>query len=576
MAEERAQRRLVAILAADVVGYSRLMEIDEAGTLAALKARRREVLVPLVAKHKGRVFKTTGDGVLVEFASAVNAVQCAVDLQHGMSAANGDQPEGSHIVLRIGVNLGDVMVEGSDLFGDGVNIAARLEGLAEPGGISVSGGVYEQVRRKLDCHFDDLGQQLVKNIAEPVHVYRIKTGLSSKPTADLPGLALPAKPSIAVLPFTNMSSDPEQDHFADGLTEDLITDLSRTAELFVIARNSSFAYKRKSADVRQIARDLGVRYILEGSVRRAGGRVRINAQLIDPVKRDHLWAERFDRDFQDIFAIQDEVTAKIKEALVGRLMTPPPRYRPKNLEAYELCLRARSMAEQSPLAAREGTILLQRAIALDPAYAEAHWRLAHLMWSKWGLWYGDSETDHRPAIAMAEKAVTLDLNDANSRWMLGYLLAYDRQYDKSEKEFAAALKLDPNNADAWANLSDISVCAGKPHEGLDQIQRAFRLNPQPEDYYYWLLGFAYYAVRQYQAAIETLRKDVIYRTGSRRLLAASLAQTGNLEEARREAELYMLNDPHFTIGRWVGLQPLRDEATREHFVEGYRRAGLPD
>jgi len=576
MAEERIQRRLAAILAADVVGYSRLMELDEAGTMAALKSLRKAVLEPLVARHQGRIFKTTGDGVLVEFASAVNAVQCATDLQRGVAGANSGRAEDRHIVLRIGINLGDVMVEGGDLFGDGVNIAARLEGLAEPRGISVSGGVYEQVRRKLDCHFDDLGQQLVKNIAEPVHVYRIRTSLSSDAAAEPTGLALPTKPSIAVLPFTNMSSDPEQDSFADGLTEDLITDLSRTAGLFVIARNSTFAYKGKFADVRQIARDLGVRYILEGSVRRAGGRVRINAQLIDPVKGDHLWAERFDRELQDIFAIQDEVTAKIVEALVGRLMTPPPRNRPKSMEAYELCLRVRSMAEESPLAAREGALLLQRAIALDPDYAEAHWRLAHLMWAKWGLWHGDLETDHRPAIAMAEKAVALDPNDANGRWMHGYLLAYDRQYDKSEREFAAALKLDPNNADAWANLSDLSVCAGKPHDGLDQIQRAFRLNPQPEAYYYWLLGFAYYAMRQYQAAIETLRKEVIYRTGSRRLLAASLAQTGNLEEARREAELYMLNDPHFTISRWVALQPLSDEATREHFVEGYRKAGLPD
>ena len=575
MAEERVQRRLAAILAADVVSYSRLMEQDEAGTLAALKSLRKAVLDPLVARHEGRIFKTTGDGVLVEFASAVNAVRCATDMQQGMADANNGRPEDRHIILRIGVNLGDVMVEGGDLFGDGVNIAARLESLAEPGGISLSRGVYEQVRRRLDCHFDDLGRQPVKNIAEPVHVYRVRTTLSSYPTAEPAGLPLPSKPSIAVLPFTNMSGDPEQDSFADGLTEDLITDLSRTAGLFVIARNSTFAYKGKPMDVRRIARDLGVRYILEGSARRAGGRVRISAQLIDSVKGDHLWAERFDRDLHDIFTIQDEVTAKIVEALIGMLTIPPSRNRPKNMEAYELCLRVRSVAEQSPLAAREGAFLLQRAIALDPDYAEAHWRLARCMWARWGLW-SDMDTDHRQAIAMAERAVALDPNDANGRWMYGYLLADDHQYDKSDLEFATALKLDPNNADAWAMLSDLSVCAGKHHDALDQIQRAFRLNPQPEAYYYWLLGQAYYALRQYQAAIETLRKEVTYRTGSRRVLAASLAQSGNVAEARREAELYMLNDPHFTITRWTAWQPSRDDATQEHFVEGYRKAGLPD
>jgi TolB-like protein/Flp pilus assembly protein TadD len=575
MAEERVQRRLAAILAADVVSYSRLMEQDEAGTLAALKSLRKAVLEPLVARHQGRIFKTTGDGVLVEFASAVNAVQCATDLQQGMADANSGRPEDRRIVLRIGVNLGDVMVEGGDLYGDGVNIAARLENLAEPGGISVSAGVYEQVRRKLDCHFDDLGDQPVKNIAEPLHVYRVRTAPPLDPAAEPAGLPLPSKPSIAVLPFNNLSGDPAQESFADGLSEDLITDLSRTAGLFVIARNSTFAYKGKHTDVRQIARDLGVRYILEGSARRSGGRVRINAQLIDSVKGTHLWAERFDRDLQDIFAIQDEVTAKIVEALVGMLTIPPPRNRPKNMEAYELCLRARSTAEQSPLAAREGALLLQRAIALDPGYAEAHWRLAHCMWTTWGLWFG-TKTDHRAAIAMAERAVALDPNDANGRWMHGYLLAYDHQFDKSDREFAAALRLDPNNADAWANLSDLSVCAGKHQEGLDQIQKAFRLNPQPEAYYYWLLGHAYYALRQYQAAIETLRKDATYRTGSRRILAASLAQAGHADEARHEAELYMLTDPEFRISDWAAVQPSRDEATRQHFVEGYRKAGLPE
>ena len=308
MTNERVQRRLAAILAADVVGYSRLMERDEGRTLAALKDRRKSIVVPLVAQHQGRIVKVMGDGVLVEFASAVNAVECAVELQARMAAANEGVPDDRHIVLRIGINLGDIIVEGSDLYGDGVNIAARLESFAGPGEICLSGSVHEQVKRKLACRFDDLGSQNIKNIAEPVQVYRVSAAMPAESDAsERPTLTLPVQPSIAVLPFANMSSDPEQEVFVDGLTEDLITDLSRAPGLFVIARNSTFAYKGRSVDARTIARDLGVRYLLEGSARRAATRVRINAQLIDAIGGGHLWAERFDRSLDDIFAVQDEV-----------------------------------------------------------------------------------------------------------------------------------------------------------------------------------------------------------------------------------------------------------------------------
>jgi TolB-like protein/class 3 adenylate cyclase len=376
MVEQRVQRRLAAILAADVIGFSRLMETDEAGTLAALKARRRDVLDPLVAKHKGRIFKTLGDGVLVEFSSAVNAVHCAVDLQQAMVTANGGQPDDRPIVLRIGVNLGDVMVEGSDLYGDGVNIAARLEAIAEPGGICISGSVHDQVKRKLEANFEDIGAQTIKNMADPVQVYRMHAGSSVKQRhedADRAILPLPTIPSIAILPFTNMSNDPEHEFFADGLTDDLITDLSQVPGLFVIARNSSFAYKGKSVDVRSIARNLGVRYVLEGSARRAAGRVRINVQLIDAIGGGHLWAERFDRSLDDVFNVQDEVTAKIVEALVGRLTVAqiPERKRSPNLEAYDLCVRGRALILQSPQAGREARLMFERAIALDPGFASA-------------------------------------------------------------------------------------------------------------------------------------------------------------------------------------------------------------
>ena len=321
MPEERAQRRLAAILAADVVGYSRLMERDEAGTLAALKTRRRDVLQPAIASHRGRIVKVMGDGVLVEFASAVDAVECAVALQEAMDVANAGLPEDTRIILRIGINLGDVIVEGQDLYGDGVNIAARLESLSEPGGLCISASVFEHVNGKLPHSFVSLGPQTLKNIDRPIQIYRLAGKDGPGPAVPAVELPLPDKPSIVVLPFVNMSADAEQSYFVDGLTEDLITDLSKVPELFVIARNSSFAYKGRSVDVRQIARELGVKYVLEGSARRAADRVRINAQLIDARAGGHIWADRFDRDLADIFAAQDEVIGKIVEALarqVGR------------------------------------------------------------------------------------------------------------------------------------------------------------------------------------------------------------------------------------------------------------------
>jgi len=580
MTEGRVRRRLAAILSADVVGYSHLMEQDEAGTLAALKERRRTILSPLVAQRQGRIVKVLGDGVIVEFASAVNAVECALELQEAMADANESVADHPRIVLRIGINLGDVIVEGSDLYGDGINIAARLQSLAEPGGICVSGSVHDQVRRKLDADFEDIGPQTIKNIADPVRVYRIHAGAPVKRRhgdVEHTVLPVPTPPSIAILPFTNMSSDPEHEFFADGLTEDLITDLSQVAGLFVIARNSSFAYKGKSVDVRSIARNLGVRYIVEGSARRAAGRVRINVQLVDAIAGGHIWAERFDRALEDVFSVQDEVTARIIEALVGQLTVHiPDRKRPSNMEAYDLCVRARSLGGQSLYAQKESRLLLRRAIELDPGYAEAHRWLALDLWAEWRNG-GDSATaDLHTALTTAEKAVGLDPNDAGNRWVLGYLLACERRWEESEAQLAAALNLDPNHADTWAIQSDLSVMSGRPMEAIDQIERAFRQNPCPVWWYWWLLGQAQYAARQYDRAAKTLRRDDTYRTESRRTLAAALARLGRLDEARQEANLFMIGNPHFTIRHWVGTQPFRDEAMREHFIEGYRQAGLPE
>jgi TolB-like protein len=389
-------------------------------------------------------------------------------------------------------------------------------------------------------------------------------------------LPLPAEPSIAVLPFTNMISDPEQEAFVDGLTEDLITDLSRTRGLFVIASHSAFAYKGRHVDVRRIARELGVRYILEGSVRRAAGQVRINAQLIDAVGGNHLWAERFDRGMEDIFAVQDEVSGQIVEALAGRLTAPPPRNRPSNLEAYDLCLRARALSQHTALAAKEANLLLDRALELDPDYAEAHRLLALNLWLGWEFWGEAIDPTRARAVEEAERAVALDPNDAANRWALGIILGHERRWAESDAEFDTALKLDPNLADAWAMRADLATLGSRPAEAISFVRKALRLNPHPPGWYYWQLGQAQYAAQDYEAAVQTFRRPETHRTTSRRLLAASLAKLGHLDEARREADLFMMSSPHFTIRHWSASQPFRDEDLRRHFEEGYRLAGLPE
>lgn len=391
-----------------------------------------------------------------------------------------------------------------------------------------------------------------------------------------PNPAPTTKPTIVILPFSNLSNDPAQDSFADGLTEDLITDLSRHGGLFVIARHSAFFFKGKPLDVSQISKDLGVRYVLEGSARHAAGRVRINVKLIDAAAGEHIWVERFDRTLRDIFAVQDEVSSKIVEALVGHLAAPTLRKRPKSLEAFELCVRARVLTEETPQTAREARLLLKRAIELEPDYADAHALLAYNRWLAW-THFGEPEDVNRAlAVELAQKAVALDANDAGCRYFLGTILAYEKRWQESDAEFSAALELDPNHADTWAAQSDLSVLGGQASRGLEQIHRAFLLNPYPPVWYFCHLGQAQYALRDYESAARTLVVEDAYRTNSRKFLAASLAQAGKVDDARREAEMFLVTHPHFTISHWVASQPLRDAATRDHFLDGFRRAGLPE
>jgi adenylate cyclase len=417
--ETKDERRLTTVLAADVVGYSRLMGEDESGTLATLRNRRKDVLEPLLTKYDGRLVKLTGDGVLAEFSSVVNAVQCAIEMQNGMEAHNAGLPETRKMRFRIGINLGDVIVEGDDLYGDGVNLAARLEGLAEPGGICISKTVYDHVRQKLPLTYQDLGEQRVKNFAHPVRVFRVPAASAAR-DASASHAATTDGPSLVVLPFANMSGEPDQEFFADGLTEDIITDLSRFRHLFIISRNSAFKYKGKAVDVRQVARELHVQYVVEGSVRKAGNRVRVNVQLIDGQSDHHIWAERYDRQLEDIFSIQDEVTMAIVAILPGRLEAAArervSRKPTENMTAYECVLAGKVLHHRSTRTDNEAALnLLDRAIALDPNYAHAHAWKACTLGQAWILGYRtDGEATAKQL--QSELSIALQLDSGKPLW----------------------------------------------------------------------------------------------------------------------------------------------------------------
>ena len=484
MAEERAQRRLAAILAADVVGYSRLIGADEEGTLAALKAHRRELTDPKVEQHHGRIVKTTGDGALIEFASVVDAVRCAVDVQRGMAERNvGVRPD-KRIEFRIGINVGDIVIDGDDILGDGVNIAARLEGLAEPGGVLVSRAVRDQVRDRLELAFEDLGERELKNIARPVRVYRVQAPAESiAAPARGETLPLPDKPSIAVLPFTNMSGDPEHEYFADGIAEDIITGLSRLRWLFVIARNSSFAYKGRNVDVRQVGRELGVRYILEGSVRKGGNRVRITGQLVEAETGNHLWAERYDRAPDDVFAIQDEITESVigciqpelYAAEYGRLKRKPP----QNLDAWESFVRGMFLYSQhSDKGTKEALDMLARAIELDHNYAQAHGlRAVCLAWRTYQGWE-DRETAFAEVAEGANRAVACDPQEPWAYLAHGFIAMAKQRNTDAVGAFSRAIDASPNFAYAHGLLGCAHSAGGRPEQAIECIDRGVRLSPR--------------------------------------------------------------------------------------------------
>ncbi len=589
MADGRVERRLTAIFAGDVAGYSRLMGEDDEGTLAGLNAHRREFLDPTIAEHRGRIVKRTGDGVLIEFASAVDAARCAVEIQRGMGERNAPVPPEKRIELRIGIHVGDIIIEDSDIFGDGVNVAARLESIAQPGGICISDDAYRQVRGKLDVNFQDSGEQTLKNIARPVRVYQLRPdalALSGKASAI--GLTLPDKPSIAVLAFQNMSGDVEQEFFADGITEDIITALSKSHWLFVIARNSSFTYKGKSVDVRQVGRELGVRYVLEGSVRKAGNRVRITAQLIDASGGHHVWAERYDRALEDIFGVQDEITHSIIGAIAPGIMAAEiQRTQGKDAAAlgqWERVMRAhwhvRRMTREDCL---EAIRLIEEVLQHDPNNAMALSDLAY----NWHFGSIFGWTSEPPQVAMqkmgeaARRAVAADDRDAMAQTALGLYELFSNQHDDAIRRINRAIELDPNSSFARGNLGVAYNFGGESDRAIVALQEAMRLSPRDYLMVIWHTcnAWSHLHAERFAESVDCAKQAIDFNPSfpdSHGTLAASAAHLGRMAEAHAGLAGFVRLLPGLSLSDPRLIRPFRRQVDRERFLAGLRKAGLPD
>jgi len=589
LSSEHVERRLAAILAADVVGSCRLIGIDEEGTLAQLKALRKTLFDPKIAQHHGRIVKNTGDGALVEFASVVDAVRCADDVQRGVAEQNTDVPQDKRIEFRIGIHLGDIIIADDDIFGDGVNIAVRLEGIAEPGGICISDDAHRQVRGKVESTLEDMGAQTLKNIAEPMRAWRVRIGPSSStatktPTETAQPLALPDKPSIAVLPFENMSGDPEQEYFADGIVEEIITALSRFKWLFVIARNSSFAFKGRAVDIKEVGRRLGVRYVLEGSVRKAAGKVRITGQLIDAITGAHLWADRFERDLTDIFALQDEVTLAVVSAIEPKMLQTEiamaTRRQPENLTAYDYYLRA---MQQYYSFTREGLAeairLAHHALELDPRFGSVaalagvcHMQIAILGHAN------DPQFDRKEAVRFARLALRIDDGDPETLARASMISAFMVGDSEAEIEMAdRAVALNPNSWITWNNRGHVYRIAGLPEEAIRSFERALRISPVDRRLHTTLagIGHALIELRRFDEAIVVLKKALRQNPSylaTYRCLASAFAHLGLDAEAHDAAARVLEIDPAFTMSAYVASAPKNTKL----LIDGLRKAGLPE
>ena len=637
---DNIKRKLAAILSADVQGYSQLMGDDEMATIRTLTTYR-ELMSSIIQEHSGRVVDSPGDNLLAEFSSAVDAVQCAVEVQTELAIRNAELPEDRQIHYRIGGNVGDVIVEDERvyrIYGDGVNIAARLESLADGGGICISGTVYDQIANKLDVAFEYQGEQTVKNIAKPIQVYRIhleplgaetrvhpvstpektsalpddptRSGYGSLITLGLvifvilgigtfalkdwyplisspafwnpPTLPLPDKPSIAVLPFINMSGHPEQEYFSDGITADIITDLSKVSGLFVIARNSSFVYKGRAVDVEHVGQTLGVRYILEGSVRRANDRVRINAQLLDATTGGHVWADRYGGEMQDIFALQDQVTLQIVQALQIKLtegeQTSLTHHYTDNLEAYDLYLRGESyfwhLTKEANIQARQ---LFEQAISRDPQYPAAHAQLGFTYLMEWAFQWSQSPQTIQKARDISQKAVDLDESLPITHQVLGYIAVFQKQYEQGIAALERSITLNPNYADAYVWLGDTMNFVGEPRKALRLIQQAMRLNPHYPPRYLFALGHTYRILGRTEDAITVLRQSLARNPNlmpSRFQLAAAYSEAGLEEEARNQAAELLRMSPHYSVEQAKQTIPYKDPAVMDRYLTALRKAGL--
>ena len=579
MSSEHVERRLAAILAADVVGSCRLIGIDEEGTLAQLKALRKTLFDPKIAEHHGRVVKNTGDGALVEFASPVDAVRCADEIQRGMAEQNTNVPQDKRIEFRIGIHVGDIIIGDDDIFGDGVNIAARLETLAEPGGILVSGTAYDYVRNKVKVGFDDIGAHTLKNIAEPVRAYRVSGTPTVAMTADR---AATDKPSVAVLPFDNMSGGEEQQYFGDGISDDIITELSRFRQLRVVARNSSFQFRGPNVDVARVGRELGILYVLEGSVRRLGNRIRITAQLVDASSGHHVWADRFDRPLEELFDVQDQVVRTIVGTLVGRLQADradrAKRKPPTSLVAYECVLRGDALPVYDAANEAEARRLLKRAIELDPEYAKPYALLAFAFCREWYLdMSGSSDVALDQALALAKRAVELDDGQETCLAALGWVHMHRHSYDLAEHYYTRALALNPNNPTVRANLGDLYLRLGDPAKCLDYFREAKVIDPFFAPEWYWgPVGRAYFVTHQYDDAIAAFARYPSARFWGLAYLAACYALTGNIDRSKHHAAEVLRLMPEFSISRYVPKELYRLSSDRKHLTDALRKAGLPE
>ncbi|MGC2082104.1 MAG: adenylate/guanylate cyclase domain-containing protein [Bradyrhizobium sp.] len=588
----RVDRRLAAILAADVAGYSRLMGSDEEGTLARLKSCRSALIDPKIAEHRGRIVKTTGDGMLVEFGSAVDAVRCAIEVQRAMANGFLDVPEDKRLQFRIGIHVGDIIIDSGDIFGDGVNIAARLEGIADAGGICISDDAYRQIRGKTEIAYDDMGQQALKNIAEPMRAWRARpavTTLVSTAGPDRTGslLTLPDKPSIAVLPFSNMSGDPEQEYFADGVVEDIITALSRMNWLFVIARNSSFIFKGKSVDIKQVGRDLGVRYVLEGSVRKAGNKVRITGQLIDASTGAHLWADRFDGNLEDVFELQDEITTNVIAAISPKLEQAEierTRHKPtEKLAAYDYFLRGMAEIYQGTREANARAMEnFARAIETDPNYATAHGMAAYCyVWRKANGWVSDKDGETKGAMIAARQAARLGYDDAVALAQAGFALSFVvGNLDDGAALIDRSLQLNPNLAAAWRFSGYVRVFLGHPEDAISHLERALRLSPLDPLIFIVQNGvvLAHFFAGRYEQALswaqQALQRNPNY-AAALIMAAVSAALAGNVEQARYAVSRLRELNPDVTTASFTNVWPLRRVEDLMAFDKGLKMTGLP-